>query len=121
MKKNNIKNNKVIISPSTHLFLGLVVDKDTYLEEEKIVLPEDAGEITQHIENLVLTTKIKKRTISKERNGNDVVTDEDATLTQTLPEGTLLVYGEDTGYIVPPYNMKTIKEAMEDLEVLADI
>lgn len=104
-----------IISPSTKLFGGIKVNKDT---EFKDVYNEDKS-VKQSLKDLVLTTEI----INKERvdyNGA-VKTTENTKLVQEIPEGLVLIYGEDTGYIIPPYKMIKIEEAVEMLEKANEI
>lgn len=113
--KKQEKVERFIISPSTHLFLGVTVKKDTYIEDE-IVLPNEKGTIHQIIKNLELTTIINKKT-----NEYGIETVENSKLVQKLPENFVLVWGEDTGYVIPPYRMKSVKEAMEDLDAIKDV
>ena len=113
--KKQEKVERFIISPSTHLFFGVTVKKDTDIEDE-IVLPNGKGTIHQIIKNLVLTTIIKKKT-----NEYGIETVENSKLVQKLLENFILVWGEDTGYVIPPYRMKDVKEAIEDLEAIKDI
>lgn len=111
MKKQE-KVEKFIIAPSTHLFLGVTVNKDTDIEDE-IVL--EKGKIHQTIKDLKLTTIIEKESTEV------VKTIEKTTLVQDLIEGMYLIWGEDTGYVIPPYKMKKVNEAIEDLEAIKDV
>lgn len=104
---------KFVIAPSTHLFLGVTVKKDTYIEDE-LVLPENKGKIHQIIKNLTLTTIISH----KKTKDYGIETEENTKLVQKLPENIILVWGEDTGYIVSPYRMRKVEEAIEDLEAI---
>lgn len=113
--KKQEKVERFIISPSTHLFLGVTVKKDTYIEDE-VVLPNEKGTIHQIIKDLKLTTIIKKKT-----NDYGIETVENSKLVQKLPNNFILVWGEDTGYVIPPYKMKSVKEAIEDLNAIKDI
>lgn len=115
MLRKQEKVEKFIISPSMRLFLGVTVKKDTYIEDE-LVLPNDMGKIHQVIKDLKLTTVIKKK--SKEY---EIETEESSKLVQEIPENMILIWGEDTGYIIPPYRMKKVSEAIEDLEAIKDV
>ena len=111
MKKQE-KVEKFVIAPSTHLFLGVTVTKDTDIEDE---VKTDKGIIHQTIKDLKLTTVI-------ENEFTDVVkTSEKSTLIQELTEGMYLIWGEDTGYIISPYKMKKVDEAIEDLKSIKDV
>lgn len=106
---------KFIVTPSTHLFMGVTVKKDTYIEDE-VVLPEGKGIIHQVIKNLTLTTLVKKK--SKEYG---IETIEETKLIQKIPENFVLIWGEDTGYVIPPYKMKNVSDAIEDLEAIRNV
>jgi len=115
MIKKQEKIEKFIIAPSTHLFFGVTVDKDTDIEDE-IILPDNAGKIHQKIKDLMLITEVKRTT-----NECSTETDEETVLKQKLVEGMKLIWGEDTGYIIPPYKMRTVEEAIEDLESIKGV
>lgn len=112
MKKQQ-KVEKFIIAPSTHLFFGVTVDKKTDIEDE---VKLENGKIHQTIKNLKLTTNIER-----EYKENGIKTIEKSTLTQDLVEGMYLIWGEDTGYIISPYKMKKVDEAIEDLTAIKDV
>ena len=104
---------KFVISPSVRLFLGVTVTEDTDIEDE-IVLPDNKGKIHQKIKDFTLTTTI----INKKTNELGIETNENATLEQKIPKNTVLIWGEDTGYIVPPYRMVKVEDAIQDLEAI---
>ena len=115
MLKKQEKIEKFIIAPSTHLFFGVTVDKNTDIEDE-IILPDNAGKIYQKIKDLVLTTEVERTT-----NECNIETQEKTILKQKLVEGIKLIWGEDTGYIIPPYKMRSVEEAIEDLEAVRGV
>lgn len=119
MSRSNLnkqkKVEKYIISPSTHLFLGLTVKKDTYIEDE-LKLPNKRGTIHQIIKDLTLTTIINRKW--KECG---IETEEKSKLVQKVPEGIILIWGEDTGYIIPNYKMKSVEGAIEDLNAIRGV
>lgn len=112
MKKQE-KVEKFIIAPSTHLFLGVTVDKKTEIEDE---IKLENGKIHQTIKDLKLVTNIER-----EYNENGIKTIEKSNLKQELVEGMYLIWGEDTGYVISPYKMKKVDEAIEDLEAIKDV
>lgn len=112
MKKQQ-KVEKFVIAPSTHLFFGVTVDEKTDIEDEVIL---EKGKIHQTIKNLKLTTEIEK-----EYDENGIKTLEKSSLVQELVKGMYLIWGEDTGYIISPYKMKKVSEAIEDLESIKDV
>lgn len=91
-----------IVNPSIQLFGGVEVKKDTEFETYN-------GDKTVHqtLKNLVLTTEIKRKS---EYNG--IKSTEESKMTTELPEHTILVWGEQEGYIVPNYQMVRPNDAV---------
>lgn len=104
-----------IISPSTKLFGGIRVTKET---EFKDVYNEDKS-VKQSLKDLILTTEIINK-VREDYNGA-VKTTENSKLVQEIPEGLILIYGEDTGYIIPPYKMAKVTEAIDVLSKIEEI
>lgn len=100
-----------IVNPSTKLFGGVIVTKDTEFETQT----ED-GSVKQIVKDLTLTTTVKKET-----EYGDFKNTEEGTTTTEMPEGTILVWGDDTGYIIPNYTMVKVEDAIASLENLLDI
>lgn len=98
-----------IVNPSTKLFGGVRVMKDTKFTAE-------TEGIKQEVKNLTLTTTIKKET-----EFGEFKTTEKGTTTTVVPEGTVLIWGDDTGYIIPNYTMVKVEDAIASLENLLDI
>ncbi len=113
--KKNLKPQKVVerfmIKPHYGLFLGVTVTKDTDIEDET----ED-GKVHQTIKGTTFTT-IKKDTI--EQDGTKII--ENSKLIVEVPEGTRLIWIDGQGYILPDFEVKTVKEAMEDMECIKDL
>ena len=103
-----------VIQPSIKLFGGIKVTK-----EMQFLTQNDDGSVVQTLNNLKLTTTIRKKGTYRLKTG-DVKQREKSKLVQELPEGQLLLWGEDTGYIIPEYVMCTPKEAIEQLKILAN-
>lgn len=79
------------IKPSLKQYYGRTVTKDMTFDEST-----DDKSIHQTLKDLVLTTEI-----NKESEYKGVKSTEKSTLTQELPEGTILIWTEETGYIIP--------------------
>lgn len=97
------------IVPSLHQYYGRTVKKETEFDEST-----DDKSVHQTLKNLVLTTEIKK-----ESEYNGVKSTEYSKLTQELPEGTILIWNEEQGYILPDrqvYKLKDLKEEIEQVE-----
>ena len=91
------------IMPNLKQFYGKTVTKDTVFDEKT----ED-GTVEQHFENLTLTTKIKKEVEMSDEQPYGVK--EETTVEVTVPEGTILIWDENEGFIVPKTIMTTLDE-----------
>lgn len=94
------------LKPNLKQIYGKKVNKETVFTEKT----ED-GTITQEFKDLTLTTKIKKE---MEQGGFKIV--EESTVTVTVPEGTILIWNEQEGFIVPQYQMCTLEELKEEIK-----
>ena len=103
------KNELFTIKPSLKQYYGRTVTKDMEFDEST-----DDKTVHQTLKNLVLTTEIKK-----ESEYNGVKNTEHSVLTQELPEGTILIWNEIAGYILPDrevYKLKDLKEEIGQVE-----
>jgi len=103
------KNELFTIKPSLRQYYGRTVTKEMNFDEST-----DDKTIHQTLKDLVLTTEIKK-----ESEYNGVKSSEHSKLTQELPEGTILIWDEMQGYIIPDrevYKLKDLKEEIEQIE-----
>lgn len=94
------------LKPNLKQIYGKKVTKDTVFTEKT----ED-GLVTQEFKDLTLTTKIKKE---MEQGGFKIV--EKSTVKVTVPEGTILIWNEQEGFIVPQYQMCTLEELKEEIK-----
>ncbi len=102
---------RFMIKPHYGLFMGLTVNKDTDVEDET----ED-GKVHQTIKGTTFTT-IKKDLI--EKDGMKI--EEESKLIVQVPEGTRLIWIDGQGYIVPDFEVKTIKEVIEDMDCIKEL
>ena len=100
-----------VVAPSVKLFGGLKVSADTEFDSYN-----DDKTVHQVLKDLVLTTEIKRESEYK-----GIKMQEESKMTTEIPEGTVLVWSEAEGYIVPNYTMKTVEEAIESLEKVKGI
>lgn len=103
------KNELFTIKPSLRQYYGRTVTKDMKFDE----YTEDKT-IHQTLENLLLTTEINKKS---EYSG--VKSTEKSVLTQELPEGVVLIWNEQMGYILPDrevYKLKDLKKEIKEIE-----
>lgn len=100
---------KFIIQPSIKVFVGLTVKRDSVIDFKNDV-------VEQHLKDLVLTTKI-----NKESDYNGLKTNEESIIKTELKEGVRLIMSEEEGYVISPYKMATIDEAIEQLNEIQEI
>lgn len=104
-----MNNELFIVRPSLKQHYGRTITKETEFDE----WTEDKT-VHQTLKDLVLTTEIKK-----EEEYGGVKSTENSVLTQELPEGTILIWNELEGYILPNvavYKMKDLEEEIKDIK-----
>lgn len=105
-----MNNNELFtIKPSLKQYYGRTITKDTKFDEKV-----DDGTVHQTLDNLILTT-----TVNKEQEYNGIKTKENSTLVQEIPEGTILLWTEQEGYIipnVPVYKLKDLEEEIKEIK-----
>ena len=97
------------IKPSLRQYYGKTVKKDTFFDE----YTEDK-KVHQVLKDLVLITEIKRETEFK-----GVKSTENSVLSQELPEGIVLIWNENDGYIIPDrevYKLSDLKEEIIQIE-----
>ena len=99
------------IKPTLHQYYGRTVTKDMEFDESI-----DDKTIHQTLKNLVLTTEI-----NRESEYEGVKSTEKSVLTQELPEGTVLIWSEQQGYIIPDRPMYKLKDLKEEIKQIEDI
>lgn len=100
-----------VVKPSVQLFGGIRVDKNTSFE-----VYNDDKTVHQIMKDLILTTEI-----NKESNFNGIKSKEESKMTSEIPEGTVIVWSEETGYIIPNYVMVKPEEASNMLSNINNI
>ena len=104
-----MNNELFTIKPSLKQYYGRTLTKDMEFEEET-----ENKEVKQTLKNLVLTTEI-----NKESEYNGIKSKEYSKLVQEIPEGTVLLWTEAEGYIipnVPVYKLKDLEEEIKDVK-----
>lgn len=99
------------IKPNLKQIYGKKVTKDTSFTEQT----ED-GRVHQTFENLTLTTHIDHKVDS---NGFEI--SETSDLVIKMPEGTILIWDEGEGFIVPQCQMCTLEELKQEVEDIQEI
>ena len=107
-----MKNNELFtVKPSLTQFYGRTVTKEMKFDETT-----ENGEVHQTLENCVLTTEI-----NREWTQGEIKNTYHSVLTEELPEGTVLIWSEKDGYIVPNVAMYKIKDLEEEIRTIKDI
>lgn len=99
------------IKPNLKQIYGKKVTKDTKFTEQT----ED-GSVHQEFENLTLTSHIKH-----EVESNGFTVKEQTELVVTMPEGTIIVWDENEGFIVPQCQMCSLEELQEEITDIKEI
>ena len=99
------------LRPNLKQIYGKKVNKKTQFTEKT----ED-GTVTQEFKNLTLTTNVKR----VEKLGK-IEIEEESKIKIKVPNGTILVWNENEGFIVPQYQMCTLEEVEEDIKNIKEI
>ena len=100
-----------VVQPSIKTFGGIKVDKNTRFD-----VYNDDKTVHQVFNKGFLTTHIKR-----ELNYNEIKSTETSKMETQVPLGTILLWDEANGYIIPNYNMVKPEEARELLSKIVDI
>lgn len=106
-----MNNELFTIKPSLKQYYGRTITKETSFDEKT-----DNGEVHQTLKDLVLTTEIKK---TSEYSG--VKSTEESKLVQEIPEGTILLWSEQEGYIIPNVPVYKLKDLEEEIKQVKEI
>lgn len=102
------------IRPSLKQFYGIKVDEKTKFDEKT----ED-GAVVQHFEDLTLVTEITKKVESNENNPFEI--EENSKMTVKMPSGTILIWDESNGFIIPEFQMTTLTDLQKEIKEFKDI
>jgi len=111
MEEKKEKHELFTIKPSLHQYYGRTITKDTEFDE----YTEDKT-VHQTLKDLVLTTEI-----NKESEYLDVKSTEYSKLTQELPEGIILIWNEQQGYVIPDREVYKLNDLKEEIKQIEDI
>lgn len=106
-----MNNELFTIKPSLKQYYGRTITKEMKFDETT----ED-GIVHQILDNLVLKT-----IIDKEDEYEGIKSKEHSELTQELPEGTILIWSEKEGYIVPNVPLYKLKDLEEEIQEVKKI
>lgn len=106
-----MNNELFLIKPSLKMNYGRTVTKEMTFDETT-----DNKEVHQTLKDLVLTT-----VIDKEWEFNGIKNTLKSTQTEVLKEGTVLIWSEEFGYIVPNVPMYKLKDLEEEIKDIKNI
>lgn len=105
------------VKPNLKQLFGRKITKELEFDEYT-----DDKKVHQVLKDCVLTTYI-----TNESEGNvygikdKIVTKEETKIVQTIPEGVILIWSEESGYIIPDIQMTTLEELTKDIATIQDI
>lgn len=108
---NNMNNELFTVRPNLKQFYGRTVTKDMEFDEWT-----DNKEIHQTLKNCVLTTEI-----NKEWEANGIKNKLHSVQTEELPEGTVIIWAENEGYIVPNLAMYKLKDLEVEIAAVKEV
>ena len=106
-----MNNELFTVKPSLTQYYGRTVTQELKFDEST-----DNGEIHQTMENCVLTTEINREWMQ----GN-IKNTLHSVQTEELPEGTIIIWSELHGYIVPNVPMYKMKDLEEEIKEIKEI
>lgn len=107
-----MKNNELFtIQPSLTQYYGRTVTREMEFDETT-----ENGEVHQTLKNCVLTTDI-----NREWTHGEIKNTLKSVQTEELPEGTVLIWSERDGYIVPNVTMYKLKDLEDEVRQVKEI
>ena len=106
-----MNNELFTVKPSLTQHYGRTVTKEMTFDEKT-----ESGEIHQTLENCMLTTEI-----NREWTHGNIKNTLHSVQTEELPEGTVLIWSETEGYIVPNVPVYKLKDLEEEVKTIKEI
>lgn len=107
-----MSNNELFtVKPSLRQYYGRTVTKELEFDEKT-----ENGDVHQVLKDCVLTTEI-----NKEWEQGEIKNTYHSVQTTELPEGTILIWSEEEGYIVPDVPMYKLKDLEEEIKAVKEI
>jgi hypothetical protein len=104
-----MNNELFTVKPSLNQYYGRTVTKEMEFDEKT-----DNGEIHQTLKDCVLRTEINREWVQ-----GDIKNEIHSVQTEELPEGTILIWSELQGYIVPNiamYKLRDLEAEIRDIK-----
>ena len=106
-----MKNELFTVKPSLTQYYGRTVTKEMEFDEST-----ENGVVHQTLKNCVLTTEINR---VWEQNG--IKNTLKSVQTEEMPEGTVIIWNEEMGYIVPNVTLCKLCDLEEDIKAVMEI
>ena len=106
-----MKSELFTVKPSLSQYYGRTVTKETKFDETT-----ENGEIHQTLENCVLTTEINRTWVQ-----GGIKNTLKSIQTEELPEGTIIIWSELQGYIVPNVPMYKLRDLEDEIKAIKEI
>ena len=106
-----MNNELFTVKPSLSQYYGRTVTKEMEFDETT-----ENGEVHQTLENCVLTTEI-----NREWTQGNIKNTLHSVQTEELPEGTIIIWSELQGYIVPNVAMYKLRDLEEEIKEVKEI
>lgn len=106
-----MNNELFTVKPDLSQHYGRTVTKDMVFDEST-----ENGEVHQTLKNLVLTTEINREWMQ-----GDIKNEIHSVQKETLPEGTVIIWSELYGYIVPNVPMYKLKDLEKEVQDIKEI
>lgn len=106
-----MNNELFTVRPSLKQYYGRTVTKELEFDEKN-----ENGEVHQTLKDCVLTTEF-----NKEWEQGDIKNTFHSVQTQMLPEGTIIIWSEEEGYIVPDVPMYKLKDLEAEIKEIKEI
>lgn len=106
-----MNNELFTVKPSLSQYYGRTVTKEMEFDETT-----ENGEIHQTLKNCVLTTET-----NKEFEQGKIKCTYHSVQTEELPEGTIIIWSEQQGYIVPNVPMYKLRDLEEEIRQIKEI
>jgi hypothetical protein len=106
-----MNNELFTVKPSLSQYYGRTVTKEMEFDETT-----ENGEIHQTLKNCVLTTEI-----NREWTQGDIKNTLKSVQTEELPEGTIIIWSELQGYIVPNVPMYKLRDLEDEIKAIKEV
>lgn len=111
IRRHFMNNELFTVKPSLTQHYGRTVTKDMEFDETT-----ENGEVHQTLKNLVLTTET-----NREWENGGIKNTLKSVQTEELPEGTVIIWSELYGYIVPNVPMYKLRDLEEEIREIKEI